>query len=152
MIKRGDFQMSNREDGFLLLEKRLKSDWKIYVDTCSLYRTVELGALFWSRFERLLEKSGAKFTVTSAAFMEIKKHKHSSNHRMKQQAEKLEGILAQYSKDRKDLMSVAGKDGDTFHDNVIVSLIKKRCCKYPQAYITNDLAMLGTCSMLWKTA
>lgn len=139
-IRRGECQMFDKVDGFALLDNRLASDWKIYIDTCSLYRTVEPSMHFWPRFEELLERHNAKFTVTAAAFNEFKKHKHSNDHAMKQRAEELEKVLVQYSKSNKDLMCVAGSEQDSFHDNVIVSLIKERCLKHSQVYITNDLA------------
>lgn len=139
-IRRGECQMLDKVDGFALLDNRLASDWKIYIDTCSLYRTVEPGIHFWPRFEELLERHNAKFTVTAAAFNELKKHKHSNDHAMKQREEELEKVLVQYSKSNKDLMCIVGSEQDSFHDNVIVSLIKDRCLKYSQVYITNDLA------------
>lgn len=139
-IKRGECQMHDKVDGFALLDSCLSSDWKIYIDTCSLYRTVEPGMRFWPRFEELLVRHNAKFTVTAAAFNELKKHKHSNDHAMQRHAEDLEKVLVRYNQRNKDLMSVAGSAQDSFHDNVIVSLIKERCLKYSQVYITNDLA------------
>lgn len=132
--------MDAHKDGFSLLEKHLEPDWKIYIDTCSLYRTVEQGVDFWPKFERLLNQRAATFTITEAAFNEFKRHKHSDDHVMKRRAEKLDKVLARYGKAGQDLMKVArSADGD-FHDNVIVSLVKQRCRKYAQVYITNDLA------------
>lgn len=126
--------------GFDLIKERATSEWKIYIDTCSLYRTVEDGNAFWQRLEPILLDKGMKFTITTAVFSEFKKHKHGSNPEMQQKAIALERTLTKYGKKRMNLMLIAGDREDTFNDNAIVALIKQRCTKYAQIYITNDLA------------
>lgn len=127
-------------DGFQILEKTLTTGWKVYIDTCSLYKTVKEGSYFWPRFESLLSRKGVRFTITSAVFSEIKRHKHSDDHSMKNAAANLEKQLRQYGKSGKNLMLISGNTNESFNDNAIVALIKERCLRYSQVYITNDLA------------
>ncbi|GHU63499.1 hypothetical protein AGMMS49983_07080 [Clostridia bacterium] len=130
--------------GFEILERLPLNGWKIYIDTCSLYRTTHENDEFWERFERLLEDNSkennrSRFIITAATFSEIKKHKHNENHRANEDAVQLEQILAQFTKSKKDLMVTVGEP-DEFHDNAIVAKIKERSLKFNQVYITNDLA------------
>lgn len=127
-----------KQSGFDELNREINSRWKIYIDTCSLYRTTSDGNVFWDKFVPILESNNVKFTVTAETFREFKRHKYNKKHRANDDAMRLELILAQFARDRKDLMLITDGDG-TFNDRAIVSIVNQRASKFNQVYITNDL-------------
>lgn len=126
-------------DKFEEFRKSINSRWKIYIDTCSLYRAMDNGSTFWDRFVPVLKENDCKFIVTVGTFEEIKGHKHGNKKELAQTAAALERVLLRFKKDREDLMVTIGAQGE-FHDEAIQARIRERARSFNQVYITNDLA------------
>lgn len=121
------------------LDKHLNPRWKIYIDTCSLYITVEDGCDFWDRFVPVLQRNECKFSISTGTYEEIKKHKHkSSRHDLAETARRLDIQMERMNKRNLNLMLMFGEAGE-FHDNAIQAKVRSRALTYNQVYITNDL-------------
>jgi hypothetical protein len=132
-------------NGFERLFKRELTGWKIYIDTCSLYKSVEKdNESFWDNFEKLLKKNDLKFSIIDAVFREIKYHRHGNkkDERLKETEQKLENQLSKHNKGGTGLMLIveATEHAVKEHaDKAIIKKIAERVDKFNQIYITNDL-------------
>ncbi len=127
----------SRLDRLSELDSILGPEWKIYIDTCSLYRATEDD--FWDRLIPVLQKNDCSFIITRATFEEIKRHKHDGRRPdLAEVEQRLEERLLPLGRSGLDMVKTIGDSGD-FHDNVIQATIRRRILTHNQVYITNDL-------------